>query len=96
MKKGVCVSAKTQLNISETPITTTKDDNNSPVMGDLSSVCNNRMHGCDDVASGLEFQVYSQGVYAGVCVSAKTQLNISETPITTTKDDNNSPVICGE
>jgi len=54
MKKGVCVSAKTQLNISETPITTTKDDNNY------------RMHGCDDVASGLEFQVYSQGVYAGV------------------------------
>ena len=33
---------------------------------DLSSVCNNRMHGCDDVASGLEFQVYSQGVYTGV------------------------------
>ena len=32
----------------------------------------------------------------GVCVSANTQLNIRDTPITTTNEDNSSPVICGE
>lgn len=32
MKKGVCVMANTQLNISETPMTTTSEESSSPVI----------------------------------------------------------------